>query len=405
MKSLFSITDVETAFTAVNLNGTALQFVSPELCSEALALIAVERNAHALKFVPVQFRTEAVLLKALESDVYVLPHIPEHAWSEALAIKVVESYALDLKNIPVEYCTEAVVFKAVQGNGMALEYVPKRFLSQSLVDIAVASCDKALQFAPPEFRTEEAALRAGITYQFNYRSCYQDEKCYGDGVLTTCIVPTRWLSMKLPTFAGGVVYTDNTDKTGLNCLVFEFAELEFNGLSRVISLQIYDLHKLDYHGNPKEPVTYLAAPVKIHCRAFGFFEANWCIEVVLLNHFFSALNAESCCGDYCFDYADFFDVITASDEFLFEFGIGETPAEIMPDILQFFAGCKVSNVFVVLYCDTHLFRLAFADEIKQSLQSAFDESLVILGCAGVEQNKMLISALVGCKPTASDLVC
>lgn len=401
MEEKFSITDSEMAFKAVALNGMAFQFVSHHLRTEALSLLAVGKNAHALKHVPVESRTEAVLLKAMESDVYVLPHIPEQAWSEALALKVVEKHALDLKNIPAEFCTAAVVLRAVQGNWIALEQVPRHLVTQSLVDTAVASCEKALQFAPAEFRTEEAALRAGITYQFNYRGCYQDEQIYGDGVLTTCIVPTRWLKMTLPTFSGGVVYTDNTDKTGLNCLVFEFAELESNGMSRTISLQIYDLHERDYHGNSKAPVTYFEAPVKIHCRAIEFSDANWCIELVLINHFFGTLNAESCWGNYFFDYADFFSFITASPEFIFEFGIGDTPAEIVPKILERVACDKAGDVFLVLYCDQDLFRLAFNDEIIQSFQSAFDESSVIFGCAGVTQDKMLISALVGCKPTAT----
>ena len=405
MEAKFAITDSETAFRAVALNGMAFQFVSHHLRTEALALLAVGKNAHALKHVPVESRTEAVLLKAMESDVYVLSHIPEQAWSETLALCVIEKHALDLAIVPAEFRTESVVRRAVQRNGMALEQVPEHLLSQTLVDAAALSCEKALQYAPLKFHSEEAALRSGTRYRFDYEQCLRDAFPDDPTFTTTCIVPSAWLKMALPTFGGSVVYTDKTEKSDLSGLVFEFAEMENDGLARTVSLQIYTLEDLPIQGGSVEPDGHFAQPVKIHCRDFVVADNDWCIEIALVNHFLGSLNAVSSWGNCFFDFFDLYLVLKGSSEFIFEFGIGRTPAEIVPDILERVACSDAGDVFLMFYCNQDLFRLAHLDEIMRSVRAVIENSTVIFGNAAVKQDQMLISALVGCKPADTNLAC
>ena len=390
MEPIFSISDVETAFKAVALNGTALQFVLHELRTEALALVAIEQNAHALKYVPMQYRTEAVLLKALESDVYVLPHIPEQAWSDALAIKVVARYALDLEHVPLKFRTESVVLKAVQGNGMALEHVPKQFFTQSLIDVAVAGCDKALQYAPREFRTEEALLRAGLMYKFNYQFLVP-----GDDQFFTCIVPTGWLSKNLPTMGGNVAYVDQQSQQEIVAdTIFEFSDGVVSERSRTIILEIHHKEWTAETGQAAIHSRLLAAPVKIHCRAIGDRELNndWCVEVLLLNHFFGSCALSALMGNQYLSYSDVFDVMQMSSEFEFEFGIGEKPSDIFPEILERAMPAQYKSVFLML-CAKSGMRLADFEDAFGTFDSF--ETTMLISDVAVDQDKMLISVLLG----------
>ncbi len=420
MNPKFLITDSETALKAVALNGMSFQFVLQHLRTEELALLAVGKNAHALKHVPVELRTEAVLLKAMESKVYVLPHIPEHAWSEALALKVVESHALDLKNIPVDFCTEAVVIKAVQGNGMALEHVPKHLFSQSLVDIAVANCDKVLKFSPPEFRSERESLRAGFPYRFDYVSSMQT--LYGGMSITTCIVPTRWLDMALPTFDGSVVYTDKINRAEMDRqtdMVFRFTELDFDSVIHKITLDICHLEE----GTDEEPLfrgDYFDAPITIHPRVIEFTDANWCIEVVLLNHLLAPWNATSVYEFCYYNIDDFLSALSVCTDFVFEFGIGNTPEDIIPPVLERLDGCEPQCITLTMFANNqsiceHSVTLTYCTDMIVSKFSNFawdsygvDQevpeyaALPVFGDVGVKHEKMLISVLVGCEPTAPD---
>jgi len=391
VEPIFSITDVETAFKAVALNGTALQFVLHDLRTEALALVAIEQNAHALKYVPIQYRTEAVLLKALESDIYVLPHIPEQAWSEAIAVKVVARHALDLEHVPLKFLTELVVLKAVQGNGMALEHVPKQFLTQLLVDVAVAGCNKALQYAPREFRTEEALLRAGLMYKFNYQFLVP-----GDDPFFTCIVPTEWLSKNLPTMGGDVAYVSPQSQQEIRTdYIFEVSEGDAASQSRTIILEIHHKEWTAETGQAATHTRLLAEPVTIHCRAIGDSEVNndWCVEVLLLNHFFGSCALSASMGNHYLDYADVYTVMQMSPEFDFEFGIGAMPADILPGILERVMPTGYKSAFLMLSGKSGKVGLAHLDELAQAFDS--DEASLLFSDVAVDQDKMLISVLLG----------
>lgn len=421
MNAKFTIRDVDTAFKAVALNAMAFQFVLPELRTEGLALLAVGKNAHALIHVPVESRTEAVLLKAMESDVYVLPHIPKHAWSESLALRVIEKHALDLESVPKEFCTETVVRVAVQRNGMALEFAPNHLITQSLVDAAVTNCARALQFSPPEFRSERESFRAGFPYRFDYVSSMKT--LYGCMSITTCIVPTRWLGMALPTFDGSVVYTDRIDRAEMDRLtymVFRFTELDFDSVIHTITLDICHLEE----GTDKQPLfcgDYFDAPITIHPRVIEFTDANWCIEVVLLNHLLAPWNSASVYEFCYYNIDDLLSALSVCTDFVFEFGIGNTPEDIIPPVLERLAGCEPQCITLTMFANNqsiceHSVTLPYCTDMIVSKFSNFawdsygeDQevpeyaALPVFGDVGVKHEKMLISVLVGCEPPITNL--
>lgn len=384
MISKFSITDIRTASNVVYLNGAAWELVSQELRTETLAFKAVSQNPHAFEYVLVEHRAEAVLRKALKFGAYMLRHIPDAAWCERLALKVIEINGLALGHIPKEFCSESVVTRAVQSNGLALEHVPSILCTQSLVDLAVANCAMALKYAPAEFRMPYA----GNPYRFNYQG-------YMDGnIRTTCIVPTQWLDKSLPTMGGDVVYTDNIQKDVLRGVIFEFSESALEDSSHTICLQISRQEEMANSGQ-LHTHTYFDAPVKIYCNQNDFLVADkdWCIEVVLLNH----LLAPWYVGGYVAnDLSDIVAVMRMHPEFVFEFGIGETQADIVPGILERVAGCVPAGVLVVMTGDDQHLRLALFD-LMESFGCAFEDATLLIGEASVIQVKMLISALVGCK--------
>jgi len=196
---------------------------------------------------------------------------------------------------------------------------------------------------------------------------------------------------------GAVVYVDNSRKKMLMGRVFEFSELEPDGLVRTISLEIYSLEGNTDKRMPPTRDNRIDMPVQIHLRAAANHEADTdcAMEVVLLNHLFGAWNAESSWGNYFFDYADLINMLSMSSEFIFEFGIGETPADILPGIFEGLSCSDAKCAFLMLYSDYHRFRLAYADDMMKAFSSFFAGAELLFGNAAVDQDKMLISALVG----------
>lgn len=227
-------------------------------------------------------------------------------------------------------------------------------------------------------------------YQFNYHQCSDEDR-------TTCIVPARWLEKPLPTMGGAIVYTDNNQKKMLAGRVFEFFELELDGLVSTVSLETYYLKENADQQMPPTRDNYIDKPVKIHYRAADNHEAetDFSMEVVLLNHFFGAWNAESSWGNYFFDYADLMNMLPMSSEFIFEFGIGDTPADILPGIFERLSYNEAKCAFLMLYSDCQRFRLAYIDDTINAFSTSFEGAKLLFGNAAVNQDKMLISALVG----------
>lgn len=227
-------------------------------------------------------------------------------------------------------------------------------------------------------------------YQFNYQNLVPEDK-----PIFSCIVPTNWLSRKLPTMGGDVVYVDKQSpiETLTDC-VFEFSEQLQKGLSRTIYLDIY--HRNATEDNLSvEHTKIFAAPAIIHCCAIEDHDVNddWCNEVLLLNHFFGWNALTASVGNVYLDFADLISVMSKSSEFVFEFGIGETPTDILPGILDRLASIKAKCLFAMIFCKQQMMRLAYIREVSGALDS--DDALLLLSDVAVDQEKMLISVLVG----------
>ncbi len=268
-----------------------------------------------------------------------------------------------------------------------------KLFTQSLVDTAVANCDKALQYAPREFRTEEALLRAGLMYKFNYQFLVP-----GDAPIFTCIVPTDWLSKNLPAMGGDVAYVSPQSQQEIRTdYIFELSEGDTASQSRTIILEIHHKEWTAETGQAAIHSRLLAAPVKIHCRAIENYDINenrdWCIEVLLLNHFFGSCALSALMENQYLSYSDVFDVMQMSSEFEFEFGIGEKPSDIFPEILERAMPAEYKSVFIMLCAKSGGVRVADIEEALDTFDSF--ETTIIISDVAVDQDKMLISVLLG----------
>lgn len=225
-------------------------------------------------------------------------------------------------------------------------------------------------------------------YQFNYHQC-------SDETTTTCIVPAKWLEKPLPAMGGAIVYVDNSQKKMLSGHVFEFTDLEPDGSVCTVSLEIYYLKENAGKQMPATRENRIDVPVQIHYRASDKHDTGCDIEVVLLSHFFGAFNAESSWGNYFVDYADLVSMLSMSTDFVLEFGIGETPADILPGIFKRLSCSEAKCAFLMLYNDYQRFRLAYVDDMMKAFATSFVDANLLFGNAAVDQDKLLISALVG----------
>lgn len=229
-------------------------------------------------------------------------------------------------------------------------------------------------------------------YQFNYQYLIPEDKPF-----VTCIVPMDWLSRNLPTMGGSVTYADKRDPMSTyTYYVFEFTDMARIGEPhRTICL---DIHCLKAKEGDQIPVNYTKLfdiPAQIHCRAFDGHDANndWCIEVVLLNHFFGSHALSASMQNTYLDYGDVLHIMQMSSEFNFEFGIGNVPADIIHGLSNCLSTCEAKSTFVMLFCKQQMFRLAYIDEIVDQFDSV--DSPFIIADIAVDQDKILISVLAG----------
>lgn len=223
-------------------------------------------------------------------------------------------------------------------------------------------------------------------YQFNYQYLIPEDKPF-----VTCIVPTGWLSKNLPTMGGSVTYADKRESISTcTYYVFEFTEkVQTSESFRSIGLNI------DTMKNGVSYAKLFEKPANIHCHAIEARDANndWCIEVLLLNHCFGSHALSASMHNTYLDYGDVLTMMQMSSEFSFEFGIGNTPAEIHPGLLNHLPASRAKCSFVMLFCKQQMMRLAYIDETVEAFDS--DDSMILITDVAVDQDKMLISALVG----------
>ena len=205
----------------------------------------------------------------------------------------------------------------------------------------------------------------------------------------TCIVPTDWLSMELPTVGGCVNYANNREQL-VSCgpVVFEFSDVaSTDKTSRTISLDVFE-----------RGVKCFERPVVIRCTNVERNDPGdkCCIEVVLLNHLFGYNAPSALVG---IDFNDLKELMARSSTYELKYGIGKTPTDIMPDIYKSIDGKDVICEFVMIFCDSRTMRLEYLSETGDAMicSSPTSDSLGIVGQAGIDQSEMLISALVGYK--------
>lgn len=217
-------------------------------------------------------------------------------------------------------------------------------------------------------------------YQFNYQGLLPPDELF-----ITCIVPTAWLTKNLPTMGGCVSYADGREQlTSCASMAFEFSD---DGSTADSSRTIY----LDIQSDGKR---CFDKPVTIHCQNIkdSDVDNDWCIEVVLLNHLFGCNALSASMGNIYLDYADLIAVMQKSLDFDFKFGVGEIPSDILPGIL----GHDAKSAFWMIFCNEKKMRMTYYKETMKAMHASYSEdALILLSDVAVDQEKMLISALVG----------
>lgn len=201
-------------------------------------------------------------------------------------------------------------------------------------------------------------------------------------LIFTCIVPANWLSKDLPVMGGCVSYTSNhqsLDSSGP--VVFEFEEMIATD-ETVRTIQLDIIHK---------GVKCFEKPVLIHCSNIAQDQSDdeCSIEVVLLNHLlgYSAMSAL-----VAIDFEDFMAIMKRSSEFNFKFGLGETPSDILPGILA----QDARSAFGMIFGNNQEKRMAYYNETLKAMETIYsEETLLLLVEVEIDEEKMLISTLVG----------
>lgn len=227
-------------------------------------------------------------------------------------------------------------------------------------------------------------------YQFNYTGLSVSDK-----PTITCIVPQDWLSKGLPTMGAEVIYLVKSVHIMTSSeFVFEFTEDAPTDKSiRTIGLNIMQADK-----GHKKPITYrniFEVPAKIHCREIENPDASndWCMEVVLLNHFFGCFALTASNNNVYLDFGDLLKVMSISPEYTFEFGIGDTPRDILPGMSKRLDYGNAKCSFAMIFCNESKMLMTYLKEVIKEIRTV-KESFLLTDIA-VDQEKMLISVLVG----------
>lgn len=215
-------------------------------------------------------------------------------------------------------------------------------------------------------------------YQFKYQTINPFDFYPPVELMFTCTVPINWLSLDLPTMGGCVNYTSKQEQLAVSGPVLcEFDEIESSGnMLRTFSLDIL-----------LEGEKCFEKPIVIHVPN------SVQIEVVLMNLLFgfSATSAW-----VAVDFADFIALLKRSSTYYLKYGIGKSVSDILPDILEPLVNENVKCEFLMIFGDNNNLRLEHLQEAMDAMtSSSADDCLGMVCAAGVEQDEMLISILVG----------
>lgn len=202
----------------------------------------------------------------------------------------------------------------------------------------------------------------------------------------TCFVPAGWLSMDLPTVQGCVNYATHREELvecGPNIL--EFSEVTSSDAeSKIISLDIFN-----------KGTRCFEKPAVINCSNVVRSElgVDVRIELALLNHLmgWSAISSW-----FSVDMDDFIEVMKSSTTYDFRYGIGKTPSYILPALLDREIDKEVRSEFFMIFGANQKMRLKDLEgAVDEMFASSAEDSLKLVGAAGVEEDEMLISVLLG----------
>ncbi len=221
-------------------------------------------------------------------------------------------------------------------------------------------------------------------YKFNYQLQPTPQKTDFN-----CIVPEDWLSKKLPNLGGWINYVNKHEQLNpFTSIIFEFRDAPVtDASSRTIYMDV-----------SSDGIKLFDKPATIHCRNID--EQDWdaesCIEAVLLNHFFGCNELTRGAGNISLDIGDVINMMLTSSNYEFKYGIGDTPLDILPEIFDPSACHDVKCAFAVLFCNNQKMRFNYLDEVINPL-SAMDseDAFVLISDVAIEQDKMLISILTG----------
>lgn len=233
---------------------------------------------------------------------------------------------------------------------------------------------------------------------FMYRFNYEYLPAEGKPVFA-CIVPAKWRQKNLPTMGGEIVYVGQQDRmNACTDYVFEFFdETLTESLPRTICLDIHHRKTISDNAPLASYSKLFATPARVQCATFNDSDESndWCFEVVLLNHFFGSHALSALMGNIYLDFHDVLAVMSLSHEFTFEFGIGKTPQDILPGIIERLGVNDAKSAFAMLFCKSGTARLAHLDEIVGAISRLGDDVASAISDAAVDDDRMLISILIG----------
>lgn len=223
-------------------------------------------------------------------------------------------------------------------------------------------------------------------YKFNYQYVGQD-----DAPIITCIVPTYWLALDLPTLGGVVVYQDKLKPAEtLTNFVFEFADVQdASKPGRTFTLEIHLPSKhILIQDNYREVFNKV---IRIHYLGDAHITTNdeTPAEVVLLNHLLCCFAGSSITGESFLDFADLLQFLAHQTDLRLKYAVGIEPKLMLKNILDGLGDIPSASTYSVIFGKS-------GSSVSLAL---FDEVITKLCCwigytPAVGQDGFLISVLM-----------
>lgn len=199
------------------------------------------------------------------------------------------------------------------------------------------------------------------------------------GATVTCIVPSAWLALPLPTFGGLVNYIDHhSPLCSEPDFVFEFCEG-----SEAVILTVY-----------QQPQSMDSGYISIFDYStqisFEVDEHRARREVLLLNHIFGSLALSASMGNIYLDFGEVARWIAGCRELKLAFGIGSTPEDIFPQLRGYFPDEGSACTFAMLFCREDTMRLDYLSMVSKRFTRGGPS---LLSDAAINTGQMLISVL------------